>query len=133
MNTTIKTGKRGRPASANPKVIKIKDTNAPKVTWERKGRPSGTTKQIVIEDVMIEPYYIAVDENQFTLNKRDKNGDKAIGFYSSLDAAVFKVIRLNALTAPTTTTLKSFVSTYNDCFVSMSTLIKSKFGDASKI
>jgi hypothetical protein len=88
--------------------------NAPK-----RGRPKGFTKEPipVIEDPIIEPYIIFVEENCYSLYDNSKITDiakrgESIGYYSNLSQAILKISKLKV--SAKSHTLKSYISEYKE-------------------
>ena len=77
-----------------------------------RGRQKGQTKRMSkIKDLIIAPYEIWVEEDQFTLIDTEKN--KPLGYYSDLSSAIQKISRLGLANQKEEFTLKEFVENFN--------------------
>jgi hypothetical protein len=88
-----KTKKRGRPA----------------------GRPLGVKNITVIEDEMIFPYKIYIDEHCFNVvdAKSKSHIEKSFGYFTSLSSALKKIVKMQ-LTNNKTYTLPGFVNDFEN-------------------
>jgi hypothetical protein len=78
-----------------------------------RGRQKGQTKRMsVIEDPIIAPYTIQVEEDQFVLV--DSSKDKPLGYYGDLASAIQRISRMGLVNAKESYTLTGFVESYNN-------------------
>ena len=76
----------------------------------RKGRQKGQTKaKSIINDPLIAPYTITVEEDQYVLLDSKKIPQ---GYYSSLDSAINKVSKNVIANKKTTYTLSEYIKDY---------------------
>ena len=78
-----------------------------------RGRQKGQTKRMsVIEDPVIAPYEIQVEEDQFVLIDTEKN--KPLGYFSNLETVITRVSRMSLANAKEDYTLAGFIESYNN-------------------
>ena len=78
-----------------------------------RGRQKGQTKRMSkIKDLIIAPYEIWVEEDQFTLIDTEKN--KPLGYYSDLSSAIQKISRLGLANQKEEYTLAGFIESFNN-------------------
>lgn len=78
-----------------------------------KGRQVGQTKKLCkIQDDVITPYEIWVEEDQYVLVDTSKS--KTIGYFSTLDTVVKKVSRLRLVKSGESYTLTGFIESFNN-------------------
>tara|TARA_Y100001963_G_scaffold49459_1_gene69388 strand:+ start:175 stop:453 length:279 start_codon:yes stop_codon:yes gene_type:complete len=78
-----------------------------------RGRQKGQTKRMsIIEDPIIAPYVIHVEEDQFVLV--DSSKDKPLGYYSDLGNAIQRVSRMGLANQKESYTLTGFIESYNN-------------------
>jgi hypothetical protein len=78
-----------------------------------RGRQKGQTKRMsIINDPIIAPYQIQVEEDQYVLIDTEKN--KPLGYHSSLETAILKVSRMNLANQKEDYTLAGFIESYNN-------------------
>ena len=78
-----------------------------------RGRQKGQTKRMsVINDPIIAPYEIQVEEDQYVLIDTDK--DKPLGYYSDLTNAIQKISRMSLANAKEEYTLAGFIESFNN-------------------
>ena len=78
-----------------------------------RGRQKGQTKRMSkIKDLIIAPYEIWVEEDQFTLIDTEKN--KPLCYYSDLSSAINKISRLGLANQKEDYTLDGFIKKFND-------------------
>jgi hypothetical protein len=80
-------------------------------TQGRRGRQKGQTKDVVIiKDPIFAPYEIHEDKNCYTLMEPGYNDNMmAVGYYSSLEAIVNKLVRGKMVDNKGTFTLKEYM------------------------
>ena len=78
-----------------------------------RGKKAGHVKpQVTIKDDMMTPYYVSMDENQFTVQM--ENSTLPLGYYSTLEGAVKRIAKyklldnLNQSTVDLTDFLKAY-------------------------
>ena len=78
-----------------------------------RGRQKGQTKRMsIIEDPVIAPYIIQVEEDQYVLV--DSSKDKPLGYYSDLGNAIQRVSRMGLVNQKESYTLTGFIESYNN-------------------
>ena len=78
-----------------------------------KGRQKGQTKIMSkIKDKVITPYELWLEEDQIVL--MDMNKNKAMGYYSSLEAAIKRISKLSLVSKQIDYTLAGFIESYNN-------------------
>tara|TARA_B100000282_G_C31644985_1_gene450297 strand:+ start:607 stop:882 length:276 start_codon:yes stop_codon:yes gene_type:complete len=78
-----------------------------------RGRQKGQTKRMsIINDPIIAPYQIQIEEDQYVLIDTEKN--KPLGYHSSLETAILKVSRMNLANQKEDYTLAGFIESYNN-------------------
>ena len=78
-----------------------------------KGRQKGQTKRMsIIEDPVIAPYIIQVEEDQYVLVDSTKN--KPLGYYGDLASAIHRVSRMGLVNQKESYTLAGFIESYNN-------------------
>ena len=83
-----------------------------------RGRQKGQTKRMsIIEDPVIAPYIIQVEEDQYVLV--DSSKDKPLGYYGDLASAIQRISRMGLVNSKESYTLTGFIESYNN--------IKNKF------
>lgn len=58
-----------------------------------KGRKKGVSYTTYIEDEVLSPYYIAVNQNSFMVCEGDKESYNVIGYFSKFDSALKRVAK----------------------------------------
>ena len=83
-----------------------------------RGKKVGHVKpQVTIKDDMMTPYYISMDENQFTVQM--ENSTLPLGYYSTLEGAIKRIAKyklldnLNQSTVDLTDFLKAYDNVLN--------------------
>ena len=83
-----------------------------------RGKKVGHVKaQVTIQDDMIAPYYVSMDENQFTIQM--ENSTLPLGYYSTLEGAIKRIAKyklvenLNQSTVDLTDFLKAYDNVLN--------------------
>lgn len=83
-----------------------------------RGKKVGHVKaQVTIKDDMITPYYVSMDENQFTIQM--ENSTLPLGYYSTLEGAIKRIAKyklvenLNQSTVDLTDFLKAYDNVLN--------------------
>ena len=72
-----------------------------------KGRQKGQTKRMsIIEDPVIAPYIIQVEEDQYVLV--DSSKDKPVGYYGELASAIQRISRMGLVNSKESYTLTGF-------------------------
>jgi len=78
-----------------------------------KGRQKGQTKIMSkIKDDFLIPYELWLEEDQIVL--MDMNKNKAMGYYSSLEAAIKRISKLSLVSKEKDYTLTGFIESYNN-------------------
>jgi|TARA_B110000908_G_scaffold172020_1_gene237131 hypothetical protein len=78
-----------------------------------RGRQKGQTKRMsIIDDPIIAPYVIHVEEDQYVLVDAEK--DKPLGYYTSLSVVINKISRLSLADKRDNYTLTGFIESYNN-------------------
>ena len=78
-----------------------------------RGRQKGQTKRMsIIEDPIIAPYTIQVEEDQYVLVDTAK--DKPVGYYSDMAHAINKISRLGLANQKEDYTLAGFIESFNN-------------------
>ena len=78
-----------------------------------KGRQKGQTKIMSkIKDDFLIPYELWLEEDQVVL--MDMNKNKAMGYYSSLEAAIKRISKLSLVSKEKDYTLTGFIESYNN-------------------
>ena len=80
-------------------------------TQGRRGRQKGQTKDVVIiKDPLFAPYEIHEDKNCYTLMEPGYNDNMmAVGYYSSLESIIHKLVRGKMVDSKAILTLKEYV------------------------
>lgn len=79
-----------------------------------RGKKVGHVKpQITIKDEMINPYYVSVDENQFTV--QIEGSTLPLGYYSTLEVAIKRIAKYKLVENlnQSTVDLNSFLKAYD--------------------
>lgn len=83
-----------------------------------RGKKVGHVKpQVTIKDEMLSPYYVSMDENQFTIQQ--EGSTLPLGYYSSLEGAIKRIAKyklvenLNQSTVDLTDFLKAYDNVLN--------------------
>lgn len=83
-----------------------------------RGKKVGHVKpQVTIKDEMMTPYYVSMDENQFTIQQ--EGSTLPLGYYSSLEGAIKRIAKyklvenLNQSTVDLTDFLKAYDNVLN--------------------
>lgn len=84
-------------------------------------KPGFVKSQTTIKDELISPYYVTVDDIQFTLMV--EGSTLPVGYFSSLEGALQKVARFNTVENLTgsNTDLRGFLSTYKEVLQNINT------------
>tara|TARA_Y100001972_G_scaffold74949_1_gene91109 strand:+ start:337 stop:615 length:279 start_codon:yes stop_codon:yes gene_type:complete len=78
-----------------------------------KGRQKGQTKIMSkIKDDYLKPYELWLEEDQIVL--MDINKNKAMGYYSSIEAAIKRISKLSLISEQKDYTLTGFIESYNN-------------------
>lgn len=85
-------------------------------------------KGVIIKDKIIHPYYLSVDENQFSVYKEIPSGHQtqAKGYFSSLDRALNSIIHSKTLNECKNEEIIQ-LQTYIDTYMRVSKSIKDAF------
>jgi hypothetical protein len=88
-----------------------------------KGRPKGSTNTIkVINDPLIEPFFINVDEDQYTLIKKTGDKEEVYGYFTSLASLLVKLTKYLTLKQPESATLSSYIRDYKETLEQIKTI-----------
>ena len=80
-----------------------------------RGKKVGHVKpQVTIKDDMMIPYYVSMDENQFTVQM--ENSTLPLGYYSTLEGAVKRIVKYKVLDNlnQSTVDLSDFLKAYDN-------------------
>ena len=82
------------------------------------GRQKGSTTLTYIKDTILEPYFIQMDEHNYTLCKNvpTQNGshyETKLGFYSDLNKCINRVVR-DQITEKSFDSLQDFLTEYKE-------------------
>ena len=80
-----------------------------------RGKKVGHVKpQVTIKDDMMTPYYVSMDENQFTVQM--ENSTLPLGYYSTLEGAVKRIVKYKVLDNlnQSTVDLSDFLKAYDN-------------------
>lgn len=80
-----------------------------------RGKKAGHVKpQVTIKDDMMTPYYVSMDENQFTVQM--ENSTLPLGYYSTLEGAVKRIAKYKLLDNlnQSTVDLMDFLKAYDN-------------------
>ena len=78
-----------------------------------KGRQKGQIKIMSkIKDDYLKPYELWLEEDQIVL--MDINKNKAMGYYSSIEAAIKRISKLSLISEQKDYTLTGFIESYNN-------------------
>ena len=88
-----------------------------------KGRQKGQTKIMSkIKDPALGSYELWLEEDQVVL--MDMNKNKAMGYYSSLEAAIKRISKLSLVSKEKDYTLAGFIESYNNITNKLTSKIK---------
>ena len=85
---------------------------------------------MTIQDSLLEPYRIEVDENQFSVYRHtgrlDKNGYEVKdykGYYSKLSSAIHKITRIKLSDDNSTISLDHYIKRYDNIYNKLSKIV----------
>jgi len=82
---------------------------------EKKTRKKREKKKVsIINDALIEPFYIAKDELNYALYEKSPNIDKLVGYYSNLGGALHKLAELKTNYEDTYSSIKEYMNVYEN-------------------
>ena len=88
-----------------------------------RGRQKGQTKRMsIINDPIIAPYQIQIEEDQYVLIDNEK--EKPLGYYTDIASAINKISRLGLADKKEEYTLAGFIESFNNIKNKLTNLIQ---------